>query len=297
MRRQQSIPRAVCTAGVVAGLVTLAFAGSASAKLVGEFTKFQQCPWTTAGVNKCVYSLTTGGEVVLGSKAVPIVNPVLLQGGISTPVKSFSKFFAATNGETLTPVPQPVPGGLVGLVPPESSPPLVKAALKFFLENGLTGVNATLELARPASEIELSELHLAEEEEVAVKLPVKVHLENPFLGGSCFVGSSSSPIWWELTTGFTNPPEPVEPIRGNGGFIKLTEEGRILNITGAELVDNAWSAPAASGCGGLLSVLVDPIINSQAGLPSAAGKNTAILKTLVTVATATAVNLNNEDNP
>lgn len=296
MRKQRGLAGVVCTAIAVAAFFTLGFVASASATLVGEFTKFQQCPWTTSGVSKCLYSLTTGGKVKLGSKDVPIVNPVLLQGGASAPVKGFSKFFGATNGVTLAPVAQPVPGGLLGLVPPASSPPLVKALVELAAKNGLTGVNATLELAGSASEIELNEVHLAEEEEVAVKLPVKIHLENPFLGEACYVGSNGSPIWWELTTGFTNPPKPYEPIRGAGGTFEFLEEGAILNISGVELVDNAWSAPAASGCGGLLSALVDPVLNVAAGLPSEAGINVAVLKSAISVSTATAVNLNNADN-
>jgi hypothetical protein len=297
MRKRWSIAKLCGIAAVAASLATLGLAGGASAELVKEFTKFQQCPWTTEGVNKCVYSLTTGGEVKLGSKTVPIEKPVVLQGGVSVPVKGFATLFEAKNKETLEPVGQPVPGGLAGLVPPESSPPLVKAALKFFFENKLTGVEATLELARPAGEVELNEVHLAEEEGVAVKLPVKIHLENPFLGESCFVGSESSPIWWELTTGFTNPPEPIEPIRGVGGTGSFREGGKIFLLSGVELVENAWSAPKSSGCGGLLSALVDPIIDSQAGLPSGPGENVSRLQSEISLTTATSVKTNDEENP
>lgn len=298
MRKQLNTTRAVCAALVAVALLALGLAGSASAKLTGEFTKFQQCPWTNAEANKCLYSLTKGGEVVLGSKKVPIVNPVTLQGAITTPVSGFSKFIGATNGVTLSKTPQPVPGGLAGFVNcKEISNFLLRISCEGIFENGLTGVNATLELSRPASEIRVSEVHLAEEEEVALKMPVRMHLENPLFGESCFVGSSSAPIWWELTTGFTNPPPPNKQIRGSGGEVELTEEGRILNIAEAVLVENAWAAPAASGCGGLFSFIIDPIVNASSGLPAAAGKNTAILKNALTVATATAVKKNNEDNP
>ena len=106
-------------------------------------------------------------------------------------VEGIAPFFGASNGITLSKAPQNVPGGLLGIVPEASSPALVKALIKFFLENSLTGVNSTLELAKPATEIRVSENNLAAEEGVALKLPVKVHLENPFLGKNCFVGSSS----------------------------------------------------------------------------------------------------------
>ncbi len=283
---------------LAAALTTLAFTGTASAKLVGEFTKFQQCPWTNASVKRCINSLNSGGTTVLGNKTVTVEKAVTLQGGYGEPNEAgISKFYAATNGETLTKAAQNVPGGLLGIVPPEKSPTLVKLLSKFFFENSLTGVSSTLELAKPASEIQVNESALSEAIGVALKMPVRVRMENPFLGKNCYVGSSSSPIWWNLTAGTTSPPGPNKPITGESGEITFLEKGRILRLTGTELVDNAWSAPTASGCGGILSFLVNPIINSQVGLASAAGKNTAILKNTVHISTAAAVKKNNEDNP
>jgi hypothetical protein len=63
------------------------------------------------------------------------------------------------------------------------------------------------------------------------------------------------------------------------------------------LVDNAWSAPEADGCGGvLLEGLVDPIVNLSSGLPAAAGKNTAILENTVYAGSAFATRENDENN-
>jgi len=292
----KSRTRMGCTAFVAVALAVLGLAGSASAKLVGEFTKFQQCPWTNAEAKKCLYSLTEGGKVILGNKEVPIVKPVTLQGAFGKPVERISPFIEATNKVTLSKTSEEVPGGLLGIVPPAGSSPLVKALSKFFFDNALTGVNATLELAKPASEIKISELNLAEEAEVALKLPVMVHLENPFLGKSCFVGSSSSPITLELTSGETSPSSPNSPISGKAGAFEFLEEGRVLQLSGNELVDNKWSAPAASGCGGILGFLVNPIINAQLGTTTK-GHNTAILKNTIDIATAAAVKKNNEEHP
>jgi hypothetical protein len=297
MPRKRLKARAVCVVLCATALAALSFAGSASAKLTGAFTVFQQCPWTNVETVRCLYSVTEGGEFVLGNKKVPIVNAVTLQAGYTKPVSGFSKLIAASNGITLSKTAQPVPGGLLGIVPPESSPPLVKALSKFFFENALTGVNSTLEFAKPEKEVLFSELHLAEEEEVAFKMPVKFRLENPFLGKNCYVGSSTSPVMLELTTGITSPPGPNKPIQGSAGEIEFLEGGRVLKTKGIEIVGNSWSAPAASGCGGILSFLVNPIINSQIGLAAAAGKNTAILTGTSSIATAAAVKKNNEENP
>ncbi len=302
MRKQRKTTGVMLMAVLAVAFASLWLAGSASAKLTGEFTKFQFCPYKTVGVSRCIYSPTTGGEVILGNKKVPIVKEAVLQGGYTEieegPEAGYAQFFGATNGQTLTKAPQPVPGGLAGLVNcKEISNFLLRISCEVTFENGLTGVNSTLELARPASEIRINENHLAEGQGVALKLPVRVHLENPFLGESCYVGSSSSPIRWELRTDTTSPPPPNTPITGNPGEVEFLEGARILKIKGVELVDNAWSAPGASGCGGLFSFIIDPIINSSVGVPAPAGTNTAKLNNTIYEATAAAVRKNDETNP
>jgi len=285
---------------LLTALIALGIAASAQAKLTGNYTIFKQCPYANPEVRKCIYSTTESGEVVLGSKRVPIVNPVVLQGG-TLPVneEENAQFVAAANGETLSKSPQPVPGGLAGLVNcKEISNILLRISCEAALEGPVTGVNSTLELARPASEIVVSENRLAEEAGVALRLPVKVHLENPFLGTNCYVGSSASPIIWNLTTGATEPPPPNKSIRGHTGFIDFLEEGRIAFGKDITLVDNAWSAPGATGCGGpLVELLLDPVVNVSGGLPAAAGKNTAILNTVAYFGSAAAVRKNDAENP
>jgi hypothetical protein len=294
---QKHRTRVVCSAMLVVALAALGLAGSAQATLTGAFTRFAQCPYKNESVRKCIYSVTESGEVVLGSKKVPIEKPVTLQGGAG-PIneEEVATFFAASNGITLSKAPQNVPGGLLGIVPDASSPFLVKALIKFFLENSLTGVNSTLELAKTASDIKISESRLAGEEGVALEMPVKVHLENPFLGKSCFVGSSTSPIVWKLTTGKTSPPAPNTSISGAGGEGAFLEGGRIIELKNNKMVDNAWSAPKATGCGGIISFLVTPIITAQLGTTTA-GHNTAILKGTVSSASTVAVKNNDAEHP
>lgn len=276
------------TAMLVMGLATLGFAQGASAH-TGEWAHFNNCPSTNPLVFKCLQSVTNSGKVVLGKKTVPIVNPVTIEGGLKEAEENeaeerFAQFVAAANGQTLSKTPQPVPGGLAGLINcKEISNFILRLGCEATFENGLTGVNATLELAKPASEISVSQNNLVFEEGVALKLPVKVHLENPFLGSGCYVGSSSSPLMWNLTTGTTKPPVGTTPMHGIGGEITFLEEAQILKLTGTELVDNAWSAPHASGCGGpIVELLINPIIDLQVGLPSAAGKNVAQLQKVTT---------------
>jgi len=289
--------RVACTALVAVALAALGFAGTAAAKLTGAYTRFEQCPYSNTEVKRCLYSVTEAGETVLGNKKVPIESNVVLQGGIGkADEEGFSEFFAASNGVTLSKAPQNVPGGLLGIVPEKEQNWLVKRLIKFFFENSLTGLNATLELAKPATEIRVSQLHLSEELGTALEMPVKVHLENPFLGSNCYVGSSSSPIWWKLTTGATSPPAPNTSIKGYAGFAELLEGGRVVENKETKLVDNAWSAPGATGCGGILAFLVNPIVKNQIGT-STAGHNTAILENTISLASRASVAKNNEENP
>ncbi len=296
MRHYASKAKLICLAAVVTVVSALGLASGASAH-TGIYARFNYCPSTNKEVFKCLQSITKGGKIVLGKKTVPIVNPVTLQGGLSEGKEKeehyYEKFFAATNGETLSKTPQPVPGGLSGLVNcKEISLGWLRASCEAIFENGLTGVNATLELARPASEIIVSEEELAFEEGLALQLPVRVHLENPLLGSSCYIGSSSSPIIWNLTTGTTSPPPPNKPIKGTAGKLIFLEGGKVSEFTGANLVDNAWAAPGASGCGGFpAEYILNPIINASVGVPSAAGTNTAILENnQISVSQASVVN-------
>lgn len=279
-----------CAASVVCLLAGLGLASGATAEPLGDFARFKWCPWSVVGVDKCLYSATTGGKIVLGKKTVPIEKQIVLQAGVSAPVAKFSEVFAPTNDVTLAKAGQNIPGGLLGLVPDASSDYLVKGLIKFFIENKLTGVNLTPELAKPPSEIHFSKGHLFSEKGVALELPLKFRLENPFLGKRCYVGSEAAPVQWNLTTGETSPPAPNKPIEGGAGKTKFLGGGEILHQDEAELVDNAWEAPPATGCGGVIAFLVDPIVNTQLG-SLAAGYNTAILTGTIDIADAEVVGL------
>lgn len=249
----------------------------------GEYTEFAQCPYKTSGVVTCIFAKTESGEVVLGKRTVPISKTITLQGGARKPSEGVSEFVGAANGETLSPTPQNVPAGLAGFINCQEIKGsgfwegVLRSACEAAFEKGLTGVAATTEIANSASSIRLSTRNLLAEKEVALKLPVKVHLENALLGSECYIGSSTTPITLELTTGTTSPPAPNKPIKGKTGEVKINPAGTIVTVKENSLVDNAFSAPEATGCGGVLSFLIDPIIDAQLGLPSASGSNTGIL--------------------
>lgn len=278
---------------VVAGALVLALAASAYAvehHPKGEFAIFSDCPLSNVETTTCIVATAEGGEFVIGNEKVPIVNPITLQGGIRRFFSGEETFIGAEDGNTLSKTPQKVPGGLAGLVKcNEIKEFFERLACELTFENGVTGVNATTELAAPATSIGLHTFNLLGATGTALSLPVKVHLENPFLGSSCYIGSNAHPVVIEFTTGTTSPPPPNTPITGSPGETEFNSSETILTIKKNVLVNNSFAAPGASGCGGIFSFLIDPIVNGKLGLPSAAGHNTAILKGNIKVASTEAV--------
>src|SRR4029077_19286625 len=231
-------------ATLVGALATLGFASPALGSLKQDLQKFGDCPYNVPNVSECVYSSVTSGEFVIGKSAVPITVPVIIQGGLEGGA-NHGKLVPATDGNTLSKSPQPVPGGLVGIA----------------LPGDFTEVTATAELAGQG------------QIGTTVHLPLKTKLDNTLLGSNCYIGTDAEPMVLDLTYGTTNPPPPNEPISGSSAITTL-DKGTILQVKGT-LVDNAFAAPGATGCTPL-PLVGDLAVNNQEGLPAAAGKNTAI---------------------
>jgi hypothetical protein len=256
----------------------------------GDFAPFADCPLSNPATNLCIHAQTESGEVVVGNKAVPISKTVTLQGGAHETGPETQEFIGAEDGNTLSRTPQNVPGGLASLVNcNEIGLLLERIACEAVFENGVTGVTATTELAAPASTIGISLQNLVEGEGTALSLPVKIKLDNPLLGSSCYIGSNATPIVIDLTTGTTSPPPPNTPIKGKKGHAEFKDEFNLVIVRENSLVNNSFAAPRAKGCGGLFSFLIDPIINGKLGLPAASGHNTAILNGTLEDANAPAV--------
>jgi hypothetical protein len=67
-------------------------------------------------------------------------------------------------------------------------------------------------------------------------------------------------------------------LKGSAGELNFNEAFTIITISGGKFVNNTFAAPATTGCGGLLSLLVNPIINLVLGTPAKSGVNSAILE-------------------
>jgi hypothetical protein len=270
-------------ATMVAALVLASGALAAVHHPKGEYAQFGECPLNRTTITDCVYSVTNGGSFKLGNKTVPIVNPVTLQGGFEGEGEAV-KFFGAEGGNTLSKTPQPVPGGLLGITAPTWWPKSVQTWFNNLINEGFTGVNATVELAAPATSIKLSTENLLFESGTALGLPVKFHLENPILGSNCYIGSNSNPVQINFTTGTSGK------LKGAAGTLSFNPEFTIITISGGKLVNNVYKAPGATGCGGfLIEYLLDPLVNSIIGIPAGEGVNSAILEGKLQDAQAPAV--------
>jgi hypothetical protein len=282
----------IAAALIATMLVPASSATAASHSPTGEFAQFNECPLSRATLFACVYSESNGGFFQIGKKNTPLVNAVILQGGIEPKVGGefgeFS-FFGAENGDTLSKTPQPVPGGLLGIEAPGWWPKFLRDLFNETINNGFTGVQATVELAAPATSIRVNTLNIILEKGTALSLPVKIKLSNPFLGSNCYIGSNSSPIVIDFTSGETSPPPPNKPIKGSAGTFSTNEAGTLITLSGGQLVNNSFGAPGAKGCGGFFSFLIDPFVNSLVGLPSPAGTNAAVLEGKLQTADAEAV--------
>jgi hypothetical protein len=269
--------RKLIAGGLTGALVALVFASSALAAShnpKGEYAQFSECPLNRATITDCVFSVTSGGSFTIGKKTVPIKNPVTLQGGYEGEEAGI-EFYGAENGDTLSKTPQPVPGGLLGIVAPTWWPKFIQDWFNEQISKGFTGVNATVELTGPTkglTNVKLNTENLLFASGTALGLPAKFHLENAILGSNCYIGSESKPVQIDFTSGTSGSQ------KGSVGTVSFNPAFTILTVSGGKLVNGTFAAPAASGCGGIFSFFVDPLVNSILGLPAASGKNSAILE-------------------
>ena len=242
-RTGRRLPLAAMLLVALLVLVGAAPAAAVNTQLKEEFAEFLDCPSATAGV--CAVAHTTSGEFKMGSKDVPIENPILLQGGLPINTLETQHMIPARDGNTMESPPQKVPGGLLGL------PGILE---------GIGGeVTATASLAGPATGIEVNQYYLLEGGGTAVTLPLKIKLDNPLLGSTCLIGSDAEPVVLHLVTS-------VKGKRSNPG------KEKIIKVSEISLEDSKFAVPAAKNCG--LSTL---LVNLLAGLPSGAGHNRAVL--------------------
>jgi hypothetical protein len=270
-------------------------AGPALAKKESEakvYEKFDECPlgqpaepgYEALDEGGCNYG-EAGPESFFqaGKVTVYFKKTIVLRGGFEQQAEGNNefKFFGARNGNTISKEAEPGPSLTEGLDAEKLQEPEKKRYEEYLAAGKSTKTTETIELAKPATDIEFGPIELlTERNATAFGFPVMIHISNAFLGKSCYDGNTIEPIDVPFTTGETSPPAPNMPIHGQAGeFVGIGHEGEVLKIgtpaKPTKLVNNSYAAPGVEGCG--IEGGADEAVNAGLGLPSPAGTNTTEL--------------------
>ncbi|MFD7426051.1 hypothetical protein ACFV6Z_03135 [Streptomyces sp. NPDC059818] len=252
-----------------------ASAATAAANLNGHWAPFSRCPVDDPAmlaadgqdlVASCVSSYSPGGAIKLGSTEATTGANDMQFGVIQDTAAGTFKVIPPAGG-ALVGAPTTIPGGLLGLMCP-SDIPVVSAVCQQITNVSLNKVNATVESAGAPTEFNLT-AGLVTGQPI-VKLPVRIHLENPLLGSNCYIGSASDPVILRPQN-TTAPALAIERFDGDG--TPNATEGSMLRfaLTGNTQGDATFSVPKATGCG--LGGSLSWAVNLKTGLPSASGNN------------------------
>jgi hypothetical protein len=220
----------------------------------------------------CAAADSPSGSATIGSTTVT-TGDTNLQFGLVTDTSTNPETVTAFSppGGAVVAAPAQVPGGLLGLMCP-SLIPVISQICQTLVNSPLNAVSAVVESAGDPSNINL--LAQLQKGVPILTLPVKIQLQNPILGSNCFIGSDSNPILLHPEN-LTTPTVSNVRFKTNGTPAKGGPMFAL--VTNATQGDSTFSVPTASGCGGLLSLLIDPIVNAKLGLPSPSGSNSLVL--------------------
>ncbi|MGC5341664.1 hypothetical protein ACPXCE_02045 [Streptomyces sp. DT24] len=251
----------------------------------GNWAPFSRCPvdapamLAADGENTiaiCVASHSDSGSIKLGNTtATTAAND--LQFGVVRDTATGESTVVPPAGGALVGAPTEIPGGLLGLMCP-SGIPVVSGICAQLTDNTLNRVVATVESVATPRDFDLVAGMSAGR--TIVRIPVRIHLENPFLGGKCYIGTSGSPV-------VLGPQNVTGPAIGSGLYAAdgATDDTGPLNrisLTGNAQGDSAYSVPGATGCGPLGLGALNWAVNLKTGLPSAAGRNSLVLNDTAT---------------
>lgn len=271
---------AAARAGTAAAVTALALVAAAQpvaaaddVTLNGEWEPFTRCavdaPAMLAADGRtdtalCIASKSASGTIRIGSQTVPI-GATDLQAGVVTHAGGTSTVVPPSGGALLAD-PAQLPGGLLGLMCP-SDIPLVGDICAQLTDNDLNRVTAVVESVGTPTDFTL--LAGVSQGQPILSLPVRIRLENPFLGDHCYIGSASAPIVLRPQNA-TVPGVRTSRFAGDGTADPAGPLNR-LSATGAVQRDVAFAVPGASGCGPFGAL--DWAVNLKSGLPAVSGVN------------------------
>ncbi|GAA2311771.1 hypothetical protein OKJ48_05785 [Streptomyces kunmingensis] len=273
---------AVAAATALATMAAVAPASAAGVELNGSWAPFNRCPvdsptmLTADGVADtaiCISSSSASGSIKLGSSQVP-TGRTDLQAGVITHADGTSTVVSPPEG-ALVAAPATLPGGLLGLMCPNNTP-VVGAICKQLADAKLNKVVATVESVNTPTDFQL--LAGVMEGQPILSLPVRIKLDNPFLGDKCYIGSAKDPVVLRPQNA-TAPDVSVDAFDPDGTENPDGVLNRIVAVN-ANQGDSTYSVPGANGCGFLGAL--NFAVNLKSALPSASGKNNVVLNSAST---------------
>ncbi|WP_069169778.1 hypothetical protein [Streptomyces griseus] len=267
------------TLAAIAAFGALFSTGTATAatQLNGHWAPLDRCPVDAPAmlaadgvdtVATCVSSTSASGSITLGNTVVK-TGHTDLQLGVLQRGDGTTSLVAPAEGALVADSAE-VPGGLLGLMCP-SGLPVVSAVCRQITSAELNRITATIEPAGAPRDFDMAAAFTTDVP--ILTLPVRIHLKNPLLGDTCYIGSTSKPVLLRPKN-VTAPELSLQRFAGNGD--PDDENGVMGRYTfeRADQADTAFAVPGASGCG---AGLLDWAVNLKTGLPSAAGKNSVTL--------------------
>ncbi|MEU3608893.1 hypothetical protein AB0E83_26110 [Streptomyces sp. NPDC035033] len=215
---------------------------------------------------QCVVSYSLSGSIKLGNTTVT-TGRTNLQMGVVQNADGTNSVVAPPEGALIADS-ATVPGGLMGLMCP-SDIPFITDICRQLSDARLNKITATMESVGTPSDFDQIAGVLTDQP--IVTLPVRIRLQNPFLGDNCYIGTKSDPILLRPRN-LDAPSFGVTRFNGDGS---ANDEGDMsrLDLLGSTQYDDTFAVPGASGCGLGWFGLIDGAVNLKTGLPAAAGKN------------------------
>ncbi|CAM5617355.1 hypothetical protein AB0M94_11800 [Streptomyces xanthochromogenes] len=274
---------ATCTALTALATIGPASADAASTtRLAGDWAPFSRCPVDDPAmlaadgrtdIVQCIASHSASGTIKLGNTNV-ITGASDLQVGVVQHTGGTNSLVAPAGGALIADSAD-IPGGLLGLMCPNDVP-VIGDICRQITNGTLNRVTATVESAGTPTDFNLTAGATSGQPIIAI--PIRIHLQNPFLGNSCYIGSAAHPIVLRPQN-VTAPTLGIQRFDGNGTPNTAGDMNR-LSLVNASQTDTTFAVPGASGCG--LAGLLDWAVNLKTGLPSAAGKNSVVLNSAST---------------
>ncbi|MCE4269243.1 hypothetical protein [Rhodococcus globerulus] len=232
--------------GIAMGAVAVLAAPTASASTLDNIPGAEYCDVTLTG--SCVNVNVLSGMFSNNGFQLPLSEgDMILSLGLSDEGFYVSD---AKNGFGVHAKPVTVPGGVLGV------------DLPFNNLFGLAAVTAEVEgVGVPVMHDQIFDFN--------IDLPVRMKINNPFLGDKCYIGSAVDPVTFELrgvNPGTDNPP--MYEVLGEPDYPAET-----LKISNVQAAATDFALPQAAGCGPF--GVLNPIVNWRAKLPNT--ENTSLV--------------------